>query len=569
MSDHYGNGNHNGYNNNNNNHHHNNNYNNNDRGGGGRYNNNRAPKEGKDSERLAAYKQNLDQQLASQEKKTAFRRIVDHGNNMGRWYINKSLGLTRNQQPIGKIRPDSSYLIDLLPSMAYSSSSNLDCNSNRNNMAIMDIETKFVHLSSNKVKHSINTVKWTPEGRRLVVASHSGEFTIWNGMTFNFETIMQAHDSPILSLQYSHNDEWLLSGDQSGGVKFWQPNFNNVNNITAHPSGVRDIAFSPNDSKFLTCGDDSTVKIWNFNNGQEERTLTGHHWEVKSADWHANLGLIVSGSKDNLVKLWDPRSSTCVTTLHGFKHTVNKTRFQPTGTKRLLAAVSRDRSCRIFDLRTMKDILVLRDHETDLSCVAWHPVHASMLTTAAFNGAMNQYLLDSYIPDNDNSSSNTNSTNNNNNNNNNNNYRNKNDNFKSIDSLEAVHKIPFAHEKAIHTLEYHPMGHLLCSAGSDKTARFWSRARPNDPKSYKDAVYTDQKNGAWYYVANNNVNAIIEDEESKLTTSSISGNAPLPPPTTQYANASSSLNSLSESRSGGINVPGLNNVTIPGLNYNR
>ncbi|KAK6201391.1 polyadenylation factor I subunit 2 [Scheffersomyces amazonensis] len=506
----------------------------------GRYN--KQPRDPKEAERLAAYKQNLEQQLASQEKKTAFRRIVDHGNNMGRWYINKNLGLNIKQQPVGKVRPDSAYLIDLMPSLAYASSSNLSRNNNKTNMGIMDIESKFVHLSSNKVKHSINAIKWTPEGRRLLVASHSGEFTIWNGMTFNFETIMQAHDSPILALEYSHNDEWLLSGDQNGGVKFWQPNFNNVNNITAHPSGVRDIAFSPNDSKFLTCGDDSTIKIWNFNNGQEERTLTGHHWEVKSADWHSNLGLIVSGSKDNLVKLWDPRSATCVSTLHGFKHTVNKTRFQPTGTKRLLAAVSRDRSCRIFDLRTMKDIIVLRDHETDLSCVAWHPQHASMITTAAFNGAMNHYLLDSYIPGSD-ATTNSSST-----------TKNKLDTTyttSAIDTLEAVHRIPFAHEKAILTLEYHPMGHLLATAGSDKTARFWSRGRPNDPRSYKDAVYTDKKTGAWYYLANNNVNAIIADDEGTAATGANTSLLNLQP---------RNDNTLPGLKSSSMMIPGLNNL---------
>lgn len=34
-------------------------------------------------------------------------------------------------------------------------------------------------------------VQWTPEGRRLVTGASSGEFTLWNGLTFNFETILQ------------------------------------------------------------------------------------------------------------------------------------------------------------------------------------------------------------------------------------------------------------------------------------------------------------------------------------------------------------------------------------------
>lgn len=507
------------------------------------------------------YQQNLrdqQQQQQQQDRKASHRRTVDHGNNMGRWYINKSLGLTGRQQPVGKIRPESSYLIDLLPSLAYSSSLNLNCDNNRNNMAIMDIQTKFVHLSSNKVKHSINTVKWTPEGRRLVVASHSGEFTIWNGMTFNFETIMQAHDHPILSLQYSHNDEWLLSSDMSGVIKYWQPNFNNVNIIAGHASGIRDIAFSPNDSKFLTASDDSTLKIWNFNNGKEERTLTGHHWEVKSADWHPTLGLIVSGSKDNLVKLWDPRVANCITTLHGFKHTVNKTRFQPTGTKRLLASVSRDGSCRIFDIRTMKDLVVIKDQATDLSCVTWHPLHSSFLTTASYTGSINHYMLDSYIQPTETDSKNFS------------NLSTFNGGSKSGASFatpttnnsanpEPVHKIPFAHEKAIHTLEYHPLGHILCSAGSDKTARFWSRARPNDPMSYKDALYTDDKQGAWYYTVNNHINAVMEDTTD----------APAVPgvPATNDANGSNG-NSLAV-RGGASNLPGLNNLNNDYYNNNN
>lgn len=34
---------------------------------------------------------------------------------------------------------------------------------------------------------------WTPEGRRLVTGASSGEFTLWNGLTFNFETILQVY----------------------------------------------------------------------------------------------------------------------------------------------------------------------------------------------------------------------------------------------------------------------------------------------------------------------------------------------------------------------------------------
>lgn len=53
------------------------------------------------------------------------------------------------------------------------------------------IPSKHLHSSLNKIKHPVNIVRWTPEGRRLLTGSSSGEFTLWNGMAFNFETIMQ------------------------------------------------------------------------------------------------------------------------------------------------------------------------------------------------------------------------------------------------------------------------------------------------------------------------------------------------------------------------------------------
>lgn len=63
--------------------------------------------------------------------------------------------------------------------------------------AVDSIPAKLLHSSLNKVKHPINVVKWTPEGRRLLTGSSIGEFTLWNGMGFNFETISQVGNAPI------------------------------------------------------------------------------------------------------------------------------------------------------------------------------------------------------------------------------------------------------------------------------------------------------------------------------------------------------------------------------------
>lgn len=302
-----------------------------------------------------------------------------------------------------------------------------------------------------------------------------GEFTLWNGTGFNFETIMQAHDSAIRALQYSHSDDWLISGDHDGLIKYWQPNFNNVQSINAHSDPIRDLAFSPSDTKFVTASDDSTLKIFDFALGSMESKLEGHGWDAKTVDWHPSKGLLVSGSKDHLVKLWDPRTSRCLTTLHGHKSTITKVLFEKVRGA-CLATSARDQTARIFDLRMMRDICLLKGHERDISTLVWHPIHPNLLTTGGTDGSMFHYLLDSpnppagqlltVAP-----------------------YDSVDPSSTPAQSVWPTHKVPFAHDNVIWSLDWHPLGHVLASGSNDRITRFWTRARPGDTEVFQDRYH--------------------------------------------------------------------------------
>ncbi|KAI1822308.1 WD40 repeat-like protein [Xylaria intraflava] len=390
------------------------------------------------------------------------RPVTDYGSTMARWM--------RDRQPRFKSafsseqeQPSPSYIVDMLPPLA------------RVTSPAETVPTKHLHSSLNKIKHPVNVVRWTPEGRRLLTASSSGEFTLWNGTGFNFETIMQAHDVAIRALAYSHSDDWLLSADHDGIIKYWQPNFNNVQVIQGHRDPIRDIAFSPNDSKFVTASDDSTLKIFDFAGGLAESTLQGHGWDAKSCDWHPTKGLIVSGSKDHLVKLWDPRTQRCLTTLHGHKNNITKTLFERV-MGNCLATSARDQTARIFDLRMMRDICLIKGHEKDISTLAWHPIHSNFLSTGGNDGSLHHYLLDE---PNTPAGQTTNQA-----------------VYESSDPLAApaqsifpAHKVPFAHDFAIWSLDWHPLGHILASGSNDRITRFWSRARPGETDVFQDRYH--------------------------------------------------------------------------------
>ena len=43
---------------------------------------------------------------------------------------------------------------------------------------------------------------------------------------------------------------------------------------------------------------------------------SGHNWDVRCIDWHPTKGLLASGGKDNLLKLWDPKTDKELATLY-------------------------------------------------------------------------------------------------------------------------------------------------------------------------------------------------------------------------------------------------------------
>ena len=125
------------------------------------------------------------------------------------------------------------------------------------------------------------TVIFMPDGRRVLTCSQNGEFTLWNAASFNFETILQAHNNPVRTATVSHSENWLISADDSGQIKYWQMNFNNLKQTQAHGEPIRGVSFSPTDLKFATCADDATIKIFDFARAKAETTLNGHGGDVR------------------------------------------------------------------------------------------------------------------------------------------------------------------------------------------------------------------------------------------------------------------------------------------------
>ncbi|KAJ8908193.1 hypothetical protein NDN08_008287 [Rhodosorus marinus] len=365
-----------------------------------------------------------------QLRRAVQRRTVDYNSSAMRWFLDRTWKNEVGEAPMPQPVYEAS--LDLVPPAAPIMKAN----------PVTSVCTKFVHSSVNKPRCPINACRWTPEGKRLITGASTGEFTLWNGLTFNFETILQAHDSAVRSMIWSHNEYWMVTGDHQGLIKYWQSNMNNLKAFQAHEESIRDISFAVSDLKFASCSDDGAIKVWDFERVEEERTLKGHGWDVRCIDWHPILPIIASGSKDSLIKIWDAKSGKNLTTLHGHKNTIAKIKWNMNGN--WLLTGSRDQLVKVFDIRTMKEFQTLRGHKREVTSMQWHPVHEDLFVSGAWDGAICYWVIGQDQP---------------------------------------IASVTTAHQSSVWDLDWHPLGHILVSASNDHTTKFWTRNRPGDTMS--------------------------------------------------------------------------------------
>ena len=84
--------------------------------------------------------------------------------------------------------------------------------------------------------------------------------------------------------------------------------------INAHQSPVSELCFSSNAEQIYAGTDGGTVHIWDLATKKELAKLQGHATKCTSLGCdNTGIGnLLVTGSEDTKIKVWDLRSNKCI-----------------------------------------------------------------------------------------------------------------------------------------------------------------------------------------------------------------------------------------------------------------
>ncbi|EAU82527.2 coatomer beta' subunit [Coprinopsis cinerea okayama7 len=139
--------------------------------------------------------------------------------------------------------------------------------------------------------------------------------------------VYEGHTHYIMSLQFNPKDSnTFISACLDRTIKIWSLASGSYSSTTtspnltleAHDKGVNYVDLYPlSDKPYLaTCGDDKTVKVYDYLSKSCVQTLEGHTNNVSFAVWLEGMPLIVSGSEDGTVKIWNANTYRIENTLN-------------------------------------------------------------------------------------------------------------------------------------------------------------------------------------------------------------------------------------------------------------
>lgn len=123
----------------------------------------------------------------------------------------------------------------------------------------------------------------------------------------------------------------------------WRNNNYKVLTLRGHTDGVMCVQFDEILKIVVTGSFDKTVRVWDLETGQLRQTLTGHSRCVRALQF--DDAKLVTGSMDHCLKIWNYQTGQCIRTLEGHTGGVLSLHFD----SRIMASGSTDHTIRVWN----------------------------------------------------------------------------------------------------------------------------------------------------------------------------------------------------------------------------
>ncbi|XP_076371088.1 WD repeat-containing protein 48 isoform X1 [Tachypleus tridentatus] len=247
-------------------------------------------------------------------------------------------------------------------------------------------------------RSGVNSLQFDPLLNRLYSAGRDSIIRIWN--------VKNVKDPYLQSME--HHTDWtndivlccggknLISASSDTTVKVWNAHKGFcMSTLRTHKDYVKALAYAKDREQVASAGLDRAIFLWDVNtltaltasnNTVTTSSLVGNKDSIYSLAMNPAGTIIVSGSTEKVLRLWDPRTCQKLMKLKGHSDNVKALLVNRDGTQVLSG--SSDGTIRLWSIGQQRCIATLRVHEEGV----W-ALQANDLFTSVFSGGRDRKII--------------------------------------------------------------------------------------------------------------------------------------------------------------------------------
>jgi len=177
-------------------------------------------------------------------------------------------------------------------------------------LGISDNKTQLINPEDGSVIRNLKSnyggwaVAFSPDSQYIVSGTSQGILK-WATSSGIWQLTNGGQDNTVKSLAFSHDGK-TLAGGGSGFIYFWNmENGELINQLEDDRFGVMNsLDFSPDDSMIVSGSADNIVRVWDANSATLLKELTGHSSQVYGVCFSPNGENIASGANEGTIRIW-------------------------------------------------------------------------------------------------------------------------------------------------------------------------------------------------------------------------------------------------------------------------
>jgi len=273
-------------------------------------------------------------------------------------------------------------------------------------------------------QRGVNSVSFSPDGRRIATAGWDGTLRIWN---LSDQQIIEwnSHRCSVWSMSFSPDGQLIATSGLDGTAALWDLSGQELGHWNAHQGTVRRVTFSPDGQMIATVGEDE-VRLWDLS-GQQLSQWNANQDKIVHVSFSPDGQRITTVGEDGTLRFWD-LSGQQIDQWKAYGNWVMDVSFSPDGKQ--IATVSKSGKAKLWNLSGQQ--LAQFNHYPPLVRKVTFSPDGQRIATAGWDGTTQLWNL--------------------------------------LGQQLAQLK---GHKGTLRSMSFSPDGQFIATAGADGTARLW------------------------------------------------------------------------------------------------